>query len=134
MSNNPFFRDTTILQESEYLKYLKGEENLSEFIEPVAGLAVAALAAMAAKKAVAMYTRDYTLNGRKCQAASKGDKAAYAKCLHQAKLSAEMKKLAVFKDAKSKCNKSKEPDKCVIRMANMIKKQEHVIAKLKEKK
>ena len=134
MENKPFFRDKIILQESEYLKYLKGEENLSEFIEPVAGLAVAALAAMAAKKAVAMYTRDYTLNGRKCEAAHKGDKAAYAKCLHQAKLSAEMKKLAVYKTARSKCDKTKAPDKCVIKMENMIKKQEHVIAKLKEKK
>lgn len=112
---------------------LEKEEPVSEFLfTAAAGLTVAALLALASKYSLSITQRYNTEQGKKCNAKAKNN-AQYKTCMLQVKVGAESKKLAMYREAMSKCSTTKRPMTCKMKLQEYITKSEKQIAKLNKK-
>ena len=145
--------DSLNLKEGTYLELLKegmpGRQHKATPPEPVKeelfALGAIALATYVAARfasevigeAGRAYKKYLTAAGMKCQSASKKTpihkrRKVYEACMSNARIVAEKSKLATMVSAKAKCSKTKEPQKCILKMGELIRKQQAQVIKAQE--
>lgn len=105
-------------------------EALSEDPLVAAGMALAPFFIALVGQMVKSFKRRMTAGGSTCR---KFKGAEYNKCMGKYQLDGEMEKMKVLKQAVSKCNQTKDPAKCHLKISKMIARQKRKIDKTKER-
>ena len=92
--------------------------------------AVATVITWATSMAVKSYKKRMSAAGAACKGKTGSEKTA---CVTKYQMAAEQEKMKIYKQALTKCSKSKIPAKCTMRVGKLIAKQKRAIDKLKEK-
>lgn len=114
--------DDTDMNIDEKFSKIISHNTLNEDIFAIyAGMLLTTFLAVVGKMLYNVTKTFATKSGRACMRYTRNEKT---KCIAKFKKEAAQKQLEILKQAKSKCSKTKEPDKCIAAIEKKIKKAE----------